>query len=164
MLSRSRTDIDAEPHTRSSAAFAGASFSASANASGEAASDEMGTRMMTWFSAMTPPCFRIKAFETGTKARHEMIDQVWRREIRAELLAIFSRNQCRVHTGNGVVRPSSRKRLKEFKKVAWLSPDEAKAGSQGARPAQLLLAKSGKKLVERWDRVRRSLQPDDIGR
>jgi hypothetical protein len=55
--------MDAEPHTRSSAALAAALFSASANDSGDAASGEFGRSKMTWFSAMTPPCFSMKVFE-----------------------------------------------------------------------------------------------------
>jgi hypothetical protein len=45
--SKSRTEIDAEPHTRSNSALAAALFSASAKASGEAASGEIGTSRMT---------------------------------------------------------------------------------------------------------------------
>jgi hypothetical protein len=47
MLSKSQTEIDAEPHTRSNSALAAALFKASANASGEAASGETGTSRMT---------------------------------------------------------------------------------------------------------------------
>ena len=57
IVSRSRTEIEAEPHTRSSAALAAALFNASASDSGDAASGEFGTSRMTWFSAMMPPCF-----------------------------------------------------------------------------------------------------------
>ena len=47
IVSKSRTEIEAEPHTRSSAALAAALFSASANDSGDAASGEFGTSRMT---------------------------------------------------------------------------------------------------------------------
>jgi len=57
--------MDAEPHTRLSSALGTALFNASANESGDTASGETGTSRMTWFSATTPPCFRIKFFEIG---------------------------------------------------------------------------------------------------
>ena len=63
MVSRSRTEIEAEPHTRSSAALAADLFNASAKDFGEAASRETGTNKMTWFSAITPPYLLINAFE-----------------------------------------------------------------------------------------------------
>jgi len=47
ILSRSRPEIDAEPHTRSNSALAAALFKAPANASGEAASDDVGTNRIT---------------------------------------------------------------------------------------------------------------------
>ncbi len=47
IVSRSRTEIEAEPQTRSSAALAAALFSASANDSGDAASGDFGTSRMT---------------------------------------------------------------------------------------------------------------------
>jgi hypothetical protein len=65
MLSSKRTDIDADPQTRSTSALAAGRLSASAKTSGVTASALVGTRRMTWFSPMIPPCLAMNSEGTA---------------------------------------------------------------------------------------------------